>query len=368
MYVPQLGGVADSVVLQARGLRERGHEVRVFAAHMQGETDDASVTRFASLELFNGTFCLVSPFGIRKELAAFRPDVIHVHSFGTIGMTARFAARSLGIPSVATIHGSPVDYLHYFYINFEPFRYFSLRFVAWFFSGFNIVTAVASQPMDLMLRSGLRGVHTSIISNAVDSRVFRPLPDKQALRERLGLSHRAVLLFGRISVEKNLDFALKIFADVHARRGAQLVVLGDGPHRAALEARAHELGISEHVFFLGRLSGEKLVEAINACSVLLTTSLSEAQPMTILQANLCGLPVVGARSGGIPESIDDEVTGFVVDPDAPELFADYVSRLLNDETLSTKMSAAAIERARAHDPASIAETWERLYRTLPGVI
>lgn len=368
MYLPQLGGVADSVVLQARGLRALGHDVHIFAANMRGSVADENVTRFPTLELFKGTFCIVSPFGIREALRAYSPDVIHVHSFGTIGLTARYAARALAIPSVATTHGSPVDYLHYFFLDFEPFRTLVLKFVAWFFRGFAVVTAPASQPMDILLRAGLRHVKTSIVSNAVDTHLFRHLDDSLNLKERIGLSHRAVLIFGRLAEEKNLDFAFKIFADVHERTNAQLVILGDGPSRASLEARARSLGIASHTFFMGRLSGEELVTAINACDVMLMTSLSEAQPMTILQANMCGVPVVGARAGGIPESINDTVTGYVIDADDRGAFADHVARLLADVELRHTMSKAAVEHARAHEPVGIARTWERLYHTLPGVI
>lgn len=368
MYLPQLGGVADTVVLQAEGLRALGHDVRIFAAHMRGESADKNVIRFTSWQLFGDTFCIVSPFGIGKAILAYAPNVIHVHSFGTIGLIARYTAQKNGIAAVATSHGSPVDYLHYFYIDFEPFRSLVLKFVAWFFGGFHIVTAVASQPMDVLVRAGLRHVRTTIISNAVDPHRFEHLGDKQTLRERMGIEHHAVLVFGRLAKEKNLRDALKIFADVHKRTNASLIVVGDGPERAALESQARSLGIAPHTFFLGRLSGEQLVAAINTATVMLMTSRSEAQPMTILQANMCGVPVVGARAGGIPENINDGVTGFVVDSDDLDSFADRVSRLISDTHLAEVMSAAAIEHAKQHDPVGVAAKWERLYRTLPGVL
>ncbi len=368
MYLPQLGGVADSVVLQARGLRELGHDVHIFAAHMQGEVEDEHVTRFVSLELFGGMFCIVSPFGISAALLNYGPDVIHVHSFGTIGLMSRYIAKRLSIPSVATTHGSPVDYLHYFYLNFEPFRYLVLKFVAWFFGGFTVVTAPASQPMQTLLHAGMKHARTAVVSNAVDSALFRHLDERVALKERMGITRHAVLIFGRLAKEKNLDEALEIFADVHARTKAELVVLGDGPMRTELEAKARRLSIAEDTFFLGRLSGDELVSAINACDVMLMTSRSEAQPMTILQANLCGVPVVGARAAGIPESIKDGTTGFVIDPKDRNAFVDHVSRLISDETLARTMGMAAVERARSHEPVGIARIWESLYRTLPGVL
>lgn len=368
MYLPQLGGVADSVVLQARSLRGLGHDVRIFAAHMRGEAADPLVTRFTSIELFGGTFCIVSPFGIHTALKTYRPDVIHVHSFGTIGLMARYTAKKLGIAAVGTNHSSPVDYLHYFYLDAEPFRSLILRFVAWFYGGFHVVTTPTSQPMDVLLSAGLRRVMTTIISNAVDVGAFRHFDEKETLRDRIGLSHRAVLVFGRLAKEKNLDQALKVFAEVHKRTNAQLVIIGDGPARDELETRARSLGIAQQTFFMGRLSGDALVAAINACDVMLTTSRSEIQPMTILQVNICGVPVVGARAGGVPECIDDGVSGYVVDPEDTNAFVDHVSRLLSDHSLAEKMGRASRERVSRFDPVKIALQWERLFRTLPGVI
>lgn len=368
MYLPQLGGVADSVVLQARGLRALGHEVRIFAAHMRGEQKDADVTRFASFELFGGTFCVVNPLGMQSALRAYAPDIIHAHSFGAIGLAARHAARRLGIACVGTNHGSPVDYLHYFYLDFEPFRYLVSRFVSWFYSGFDIVTTPTQQPMDLLVRFGLDRNKGEIVSNAVDTTIFKHLDDKQTLKTRIGITHHAVLIFGRLAREKNLDEALEIFAAVSGRTGVQLVVVGDGPYRAALEEKVRMLGVADKTFFLGRLSNDPLVATINACDVMLMTSTSEAQPMTILQANLCGIPVVAARAGGVPECIEDGKTGYLVNPGDRETFVDCVSRLLNDDALSATMSTAAIAHVRNFDPAHIARVWEKLYHTLPGVL
>lgn len=369
MYLPQLGGVADSVVLQARGLRALGHEVRIFASHMRGEAEDVSVTRFPSIELFGGTFCIVNPRGITAALRAYGPDVIHIHSFGAIGLAAQAAGRRLRVPLVGTNHGSPVDYLHYFYLDFQPFRYLASSFVSWFYSRFDLVTTPTKQPLDALKRYGLRAPKMQVVSNAIDFSLFKKLDDTHELKSRIGISDRAVLIFGRLAKEKNLDYAIEIFKKVSDRRtGAALVIVGDGPYRRALEERARDLGIAEKTYFMGRLSGDPLVATINACDVMLTTSLSEAQPMTILQANICGVPVVGARAAGTPECIEDGVTGFLVNPDDTDMFVENVSRLLSDDALSKKMGVAAHERVAAYRPEQIAHIWESAYRTLPGVL
>lgn len=367
MYPPQLGGVADSVVLQARGLRALGHDVKIFAPHMAGETEEPHVIRFPSLELYGGTFCLVFPRGMRARLRDFAPDIVHVHSFGAIGLAASFAATARGIQLVGTSHGSPVDYLRYFFVDFEPFRYLSQKFVSWFYGRCALVTAPASQTLAPLLKYGMKS-KTAVVSNAIDCNLFRTLPIKQELKSAMGLTHRTILIYGRIAAEKNLDDALAICADVVARMGAQVVIVGDGPHRAHVERRAKKLGIAERVFFTGRLSGESLVSAINACDVMLTTSLSEAQPMTILQANQCGIPVVGTRAGGVPECIDHGKTGFVIDRDDHKGFVDHLARLLQDDALRETMARNAQAFVSRYSPEHTAREFERLYRSLPGVI
>jgi glycosyltransferase involved in cell wall biosynthesis len=369
MYLPQLGGVADSVVLQARGLRAIGHEVRIFAAHMKGEMPDPTVTRFPSMELFGGTFCLVNARGLDAAIVAYAPDVIHVHSFGTIGHAALRAARAHKIPCVGTNHGSPLDYLHYFYADFQPIRYFVARYVSRFYDQFDIVTTPTVQPMHALQKNGLRKPKTEVVSNAVDFSLFRPIADTQALRAAMGIESRGILIFGRLAKEKNLDGVLEVFERVRSREsGGALVIVGDGPYRSYMEREVKRRGLGAYTYFLGRLSGEELVSAINACDVMLTTSLSEAQPMTILQANICGVPAVGSRAGGIPECIADNVTGFLVAPNDYEDFAEKVARLLNDHGLQKSMGAAARERVAGYEPSAIARIWERLYRTLPGVL
>ncbi|HEY5383418.1 MAG TPA: glycosyltransferase [Candidatus Paceibacterota bacterium] len=363
-YLPQLSGVADSLDLLATTLRQRGHEVRVYAPNFPGVVADPHIVRLPSYAIPGSarSMMLVFPFGIVKKMRVFKPEVIHVNTFSTAGMAGLYAGWRLGIPVVATDHTSPSDYLHYVGLDFAPFRWSWRKFAAWFHGRSAVVTAPTRHILDELARYGMHGVPTEVISNPVALDVFRPLPQKQELKKKYGIGENAVLIFGRIAMEKNLDFAADIFADVAARMPAQLVILGDGPYRGALARRLDEKGVADKTLFLGVLRGAALIEAVNAADVCLVTSLSEIQPMATLQAMACALPIVGARAGGLPECITDGKTGFTVDPKNKNEFVKKIIALLQDKKLAEQCGKAGREAVQGYFPEHIAERFEQVYQ------
>ena len=203
-----------------------------------------------------------------------------------------------------------------------------------------------------------------VISNHIPAHVFRPLADKQACKQKYGIGQQAILIFGRIATEKNLDFVLDIFADVSSKTDAQLIFVGDGPYRADLEQKVAGHIWSPRVHFLGALRGEALVEAINACELFLITSMSETQSMTTLQAMSCGLPVVVINVGGLPEYVNNGVTGYVVNKGDKQTFVARVCEILADPTLAQKMGEAGRESTARYSPEAITKEFEAIYTSV----
>jgi len=363
-YLPQLSGVADSLDLLAATLRTRGHKVRIYAPNCPGVMPDPHIMRLPSYAIPRsaGSMMMVFPMGMLKDMRRFKPDVIHVNTFSTAGCAGLYAGWRLGVPVVGTDHTSPADYLHYIKLNLAPFRWGVRKFASWFHKHCTIVTAPSRHILDELERYGMHGVPSEVLSNPVALALFRPLPHKHELKKKYGIKENAVLIFGRIAIEKNLDFASDIFAEVAARMPAQLVILGDGPYRDTLTRRLEEKGLTDKALFLGVLRGEELIEALNATEVCLVTSMSEIQPMATLQAMACALPVVGARAGGLPECIKDGITGFTIDPNNKNEFAEKIVTLLQDKTLAGQFGRAGREVVQAYVPERIAERFERVYQ------
>ncbi len=362
IYLPQLSGVADSVDALARTLRARGHAVRVYAPGLPGAEADPDVCRRPALSVpgSGGGLVLVSPFGVPADLRRFAPDVVHTHTFSTIGLAALVAARRLGIPLVGTDHTFPADYLHYLRLDRAPFRYAVRRLASCYYNRCAHVTGPSRSLLAELEAYGLSRP-SSVVSNPIPADVFRPCADKARLKARLGLGAPTVLLFGRIAVEKNLEAALEVFARVAAKTDAVLAVVGDGPHRPVFEARAAALGLGAQMRMFGVLRGARLVDTLNACDVCLTTSRSDTQSMTMLQAMACGLPVVAARAGGLVEYVDEGRTGFLVDPGNLDAFAAALFALLDDPQRRADMGLAARAEAGRFGPDAVAEQFEAIY-------
>ena len=365
IYLPQISGVADSVDLLARTLLGRGHAVRIYAPELPGAEPDPIVLRRPAWALpgSGGGLALVAPFGVLGDLRRFGPDIIHTHSSSTIGLAAMVAARRLGRPLVGTDHTFPADYLHYVGLDYAPVRFAARKAAALYYNRCAYVTTPSRSLLSELEEHGLRRP-AAVVSNHIPAQIFRPLPQRAALKARLGLRGPTVLLFGRIAVEKNLDCALDVFARVCRAMDLDLAVIGDGPYRAGFEARVRARGLAARVRMFGVLRGAPLVEAINACDLFLTTSRSETQSMTMVQAMACGLPVVAARAGGLVEYVEDGRSGFLVDPEDPQAFVAPILALLHDPDLRARMSRAALASTAAFDPATITARFEEIYRGL----
>jgi len=363
-YLPLLSGIADSIELLAHSLRERGHAVRIYTARFPGATPDQHIFHFpAYVKRGSGGAGVVAfPVGGIRDMRAFKPDVIHVHMFGVVGLFALFAARRLKVPLVGTDHTSPADYLHYFKIDFKPVRFAVRSFASWFYGHAHVVTAPSQHILDELYDYGLKTDHSEVISNAVCSDIFRPLPNKKELKKKYGVVEKAVFLFGRIAKEKNLDFAADVFVEVGRRAAAQLVVLGGGPYEEQLKQKVKALGMEDRTLFLGVLRGGPLVEALNCADVVLVTSTSEIQPMATLQAMAVGLPVVAARAGGLPEVVIDGDTGYIVNPTDKKTYVEKITELLNDNLLRERFGEAARRSVEVYSPSETARSFLAAYQ------
>ncbi|MBC7836974.1 glycosyltransferase [Acetobacteraceae bacterium] len=360
-YLPMISGLVDSVDILARQLQKNGHEVRVYAPSLPGSIADAKVFRFPAFALpgSGGSMIVSLPFGALRDMRNFKPDIIHTHLFGIAGLFAWYTARRLNVPLIGTDHTFPADYLHYMKLNFPPFPYLVRRFSAWYYNRCAFVTVPSEKLRKELIDHGFHRASV-IISNHVPADVFRPL-FKEQCKEYLGISGKTVLIFGRIAREKNLEVALEVFEEVIKRTQATLVFVGDGPHRTALENKIKEMGLESYVRFLGVLRGEKLVEAINCGDVFLMTSLSENQPMSMLQAMACGLPVVVANAGGPPEYVEEGKSGYIVEPNNTTAFAGRVLEILQNDEHAQALGEGGRVLSLQFSPESITAEFQEVY-------
>jgi glycosyltransferase involved in cell wall biosynthesis len=362
IYLPQLSGIADSIDTLAGELIKAGHEVRIYAPRVRGAASAPHVRRLPAFAVpgSGGGLQLVLPLGLTRDLRKFSPDVIHVHMFAAVGWAGVRAGRRLAIPVVGTDHTFPADYLHYLRLDYHWLKTFVRKFAARFYNRCRVVTAPSRSMIEELQAHGLTAP-TTVVSNPIRTDLFRPLDRRGEIKRRLGIGPEAVLLFGRVAAEKNLELAVDIFAGVAERRHAELVVIGDGPYRGALEQRLAERKLGSRTRILGELRGEALNEAINACDLYLITSKSETQSMTLLQASAAGLPVVAIRAGALPEYVADGQTGYLVDESDRDRFVELIVSLLDDRGFARRLGAKGREFAQKFGPPAMAAAFTAVY-------
>jgi len=300
-------------------------------------------------------------------LRAFRLgrfDVVHavMVSGGAFAAAAYLKARPR--PSLLTLQdGDSEEYVR---------RYLGPLFRAYapLHRRFDRVHAISSYLAARALRYGVRPETVTVIPNGCDPHLFDdpPSAEEQAtLRRALGLEGtRVVVSVSRLVLKNGLDRLLQAFpAVVAAVPEAALLLVGEGEDRAALERQAELLGIAARVRFAGAVPHADVASYLRLGEVFARPSLSEGLGTAFLEAMACGLPVVGTRTGGIPDFLADGRTGLFCDPARPETIAAAMVRLLGDRTLARAVGQAGrtlvSERYRWEAVAAkIAATYEEL--------
>lgn len=175
-----------------------------------------------------------------------------------------------------------------------------------------------------------------------------------------------LLLVGRLSPPKGFDDAILALGQLRSRGLApRLVVVGDGPERARLEALASEQGVHAQVEFRGALPHAGILPlyaqawALLAPSKVMANGRRDGIPNVVIEAMAAGVPVVGTRAAGLEEAIEEGVTGMLADPGSPRSLADAIEPLVRDGALSDRLGAQA--RPRVRDTFDAARNFERLW-------
>ncbi len=358
-FFPELGGIQDSIMASARELGRRGVAVLILApaasprdfrraglavAEMEiGE--NVTIHRLSALPApgSTGQSRLALPWTrTAGVLAAFRPDVIHTHTFLGAGLAARAAARRSGLPLLGTNHWAISGFSLYAPLAPEAAARVACRAVAGFYNHCAWTSVPSRATLAEMRVHGFRGA-AAVISNPIDSERFHTAsPEERArLKQKLGLSPASVVYAGRLAREKHIDVLIRALPALRARvPQAMLVLAGRGTEQAALEALARELGVADAVRFTGMLDHAALARLFQAADAFALASTSESQGMALLQAMSAGLPVVAVRHGPLVEYVPPGTGALATPGDAAEIAA-RLAELLSDPHLRQRTGAAA---------------------------
>ena len=246
-------------------------------------------------------------------------DVVHVHWAVPHGLAGWAAARAADAALVTTFYGAEIRWAER---RFPPAR----AFLRWYCRRSRLVAI--SESTRAMIAPYAEGRPVTVIPYGV------PLPESEAGLRAEPSGPPRILFVGRLVARKGVDRLLEALATI-ADREWRLEIVGFGPERDPLERRAAELGLSDRVEFLGRVSSDDLVAAYRraACFVLPATlderADTEGLGVVLLEAMSYGVPVVATRRGGIVDIVEDGRTGVLVE-DEPAALARAIAAILDD--------------------------------------
>ncbi len=364
---PVYGGSGVVATELGKALATRGHEIHFIAYSMPFRLENLSeniffhevdVNTYPLFEYPNYSLNLTSKM---VDIARYEElDLLHVHyaiPHATSAVLARqiLAGEGYKIPIVTTLHGTDITIVGRD-PSFKPVVNYSIN-------ESDGVTAVS----DYLRRETFCRFDISrdiqVIPNFIDTTRFRRQNKEHFRRAVCPNGEKVMVHISNFRPVKNATQVVEVFHRLRSHGlPVKLLMVGDGPERAPAEHLSRELGVYEDIRFLGKQ--QPVEEILSIADVFLMPSGSETFGLAALEAMACNVPVVASNIGGLPELIEDGVSGYLCPLDDVDAFTDRVLAILSSDDNLASMSAAARRRAEHFDQERIVPMYESHYSSV----
>lgn len=281
---------------------------------------------------------------LRRMLRDLRPDIVHTYNIGAIDTA--LCARLAGVRRVIHAeHGRDASDPHGRSVKYRWMR----RALS---PAINVFVAVSEDLSTWLAKDvGIPQKKIRVIYNGIDTEQYHP-EGHEASSGAESFAPRGSMVIGsvgRLDSVKAYDVLLQAFAQVSQSDvtiDPRLVLVGDGPERAALEYRIHKLGLASRVWMAGER--DDVPRLLQVLDVYVCSSIAEGMALTIIEAMASGLPVIATQVGGNPELVVSQETGTLVPPGDPDALAQALASGLGQPDMLHKQGRAGRKRAQAH--------------------
>jgi glycosyltransferase involved in cell wall biosynthesis len=291
-----------------------------------GEIEGARVHYVGGFERLGRARYLIHAGRVRRLVRELRPDLLHAMHLTSYGY---LAARCDVRPTLTSVWGTDILEAP----GWSPFHRYLTRAAL---AGADHVTATGMHLANATLRYTPNAKPVTVVPYGVDLARFRPAERNGARPDDI-----VVGAVARLSIEKGLDVLLRAVAQL-AGDGLPLrvVLAGEGPQRQRLERLAEQLGLARHVEFRGEVPHERVPDVLAELDIFAMPSRAEGFGVAALEAAAMELPVAGSRVHGIPDVVEDGVTGLLVPPGDAAALAQAIGRLARDGALRAELGRA----------------------------
>ncbi len=353
-FTPVVNGVVTSTLNLYKQLKEHGHDVKILTLAHGGPSH------------VEGDVYYISSFGINiypdaritmkfrdhyiHELLEWKPDVIHSQTEFCTFLFARKIARKLDIPVVHTYHTLYQDYTGYFTKHEAIGQKLVIGFSKTLLNHVDGVIVPTEKTKRILEGYGIKE-DIQVVPNGIELDTFKKHispEEKINLKKSLGidLSHRVLVTVGRLGIEKNVDELLEgMRLYLEKSQDITLVIVGDGPHKEALEKRVQELGIEEHIVFTGMIKAKEIYKYYQLGEIFVSASNSETQGLTYIEALANGVPIVCKKDECLYGVLENGFNGYMFTN--IEEMVQRVDELLSNRTLYNELkanTASSVER------------------------
>jgi N-acetyl-alpha-D-glucosaminyl L-malate synthase BshA len=362
---PTYGGSGAVATELGLALAQRGHEVH-FVSYAQpfrlrgfNERVTFHEVKIGAYPLFeHPPYSLALAVMLHQVAVKERLDVIHAH-YAIPHATSAIEAKQLlsggqTVSVVTTLHGTDITL-----VGQDPSYHTITKYSI---EHSDAVTAVSAYLRDETYRAfGCTTCGIEVIPNFVDLAEFRP---REPGTCGDGAEEKTLMHISNMRPVKRLQDVVRIFAKVRERIPSRLVLVGDGPDRPLAEREAESLGVASRVRFLGKV--EDVAQALRWADLYLLPSEVESFGLSALEALATGVPVVGTDAGGLPEVVEQGVSGFLGAVGDVDALAEGAVGLLESGKRWQAASAAARRRAAEFATDRVVPQYERFYAAVAG--
>ncbi|WP_323127163.1 glycosyltransferase [Brevibacterium atlanticum] len=371
-YAPEVNGAAKFAERLAAGLAGRGNDVHVACPSATGKPsvsveDGVTVHRLTAHRWpLHPTWMICMPWETKPELSrlldSLQPDVVHTQAHFVIGRYAFSESIRRGIPVVATNHFMPDNVRPY--LKAPKAVLDGGTAIAWWdlrrkFQSADFITVPTQLAADLLTQNGFSSPIRAV-SCGIDLERFAHLRETESPAPRSGPPR--VLFVGRLSSEKHASDIVEAVAKTDPALGLEADIVGGGDQETPLTELAAELGISDRVHVLGKISDRELMDAYQRCTFFCMPSTAELQSIATLEALASRKPVVLADAVALPHLVRDGVNGYLFPPRDVDALADRFARLCTaSDAEHEAMSSASLDVVAKHDIEYTLDTFESIY-------